>query len=181
MQRCLPSSFQAPAFPAATNFCNSTIDNNLRNARKSSLPSAEFTPTPVQRATGCLYTQTRGSLQTFECKNTYLHRPTANGTEGVSSYTEATERCAMAGGDTIAHDSPLSAYCCIHLLHTSLPTAAFTSCTPLCLPLYSPPTYSARNQLAQIPVAKRERRDDWKAVREALCRVQRNSPRKVRR
>jgi len=34
LQRCLPSSFQAPAFPAATNFCNSTIDN-LRNARKS--------------------------------------------------------------------------------------------------------------------------------------------------
>lgn len=34
-QRCLPSSFQAPAFPAATKFCNSPIDKNLRNARKS--------------------------------------------------------------------------------------------------------------------------------------------------
>jgi hypothetical protein len=88
---------QAPAFPAATNFRNSAIDNNLRNARKpvSPLPSLHRHLYSVQLAV-FIYKE-EVYCRSLKVK-TYPHRPTANGTEGVSSFTAATERCAMAGG-----------------------------------------------------------------------------------
>ena len=152
LQRCLSSSFQAPSFPATTNFCNSTIGSNLRNARKSvyHLPSSHRHLYSAQLAV-------------------FIHKQEVH--------------CKRLNVKTHTYIDPL-----LMALRESLPIlkprkdAPWQVGIPSLTTSHSLPTASsARHQLTQIPVAKRERRDDWKAKREALCRVKWNSSRKVRR
>jgi hypothetical protein len=112
--RCLPASLEVPAFPPPTNFCNSTIDNNPRNARKSvyHLPNWHRHLYSVQVAVSI---HSQGAHWKRLKAKTHLHRHTANGTERVGYHTEATERRSVADGDTIAQASPLSTNCCIPL------------------------------------------------------------------
>jgi hypothetical protein len=154
----LPSCvIQAPAFPAATNFCNSTIENSLRNARKSvyHLPSSHRHLYSVQ-------------LTVFVNKQE-VHSKLLN----VKTHTYI-DPLLMALREFLPILKPRRDAPRKWGYHRSrLPT--------LCLLLYSPPAYAARHQLTQIPVVTTARRDGWRTIREVLCRVKRHSSRKVRR